>query len=243
MLAETSGSTPLTSAATAPLMFPTLTAAQIARVACHGVIRPITRGEVLIESGQRNVPFFVVKSGAIDVIHPSDLGDTLVAVVHAHRFTGDISMILGRPALMRLRVSEPGEVIQLTRDEMHALIQTDADMSDVLMTALIYRRIELVAQGIGDALLIGSAPSGSTLRIRTFLTRNGHPFKYLDLDRDGDVRTLLDRFRVDPADIPVLICRGEAVLKNPSNQIIADRLGFNERIDDVHLRDVVIVGA
>jgi thioredoxin reductase (NADPH) len=143
MLTETSHSTPLTSAATASLMFPTLTVAQIARIATHGVIRPITRGEVLIESGQRNVPFFVVTAGEIEVIRPSGLGDLLVAVVHAHRFTGDISMILGRPALMRLRVSESGEVVQLTRDEMHALIQTDAEMSEVLMKALIYRRIEL----------------------------------------------------------------------------------------------------
>jgi len=224
-------------------MFPTLTAAQIERIASHGLIRQITRGEVLIESGQRNVPFFVVKAGEIEVIRPSSLGDVLVAVVQAHRFTGDISMILGRPALMRLRVSEPGEVVQLTRDEMHTLIQTDAEMSDVLMKALIYRRIELVAQGIGDALLIGCAHSAATLRIRTFLTRNGHPFKYLDLDRDPDVGNLLDRFGVDPAEIPVLVCRGEAVLKNPSNQTIAERLGFNERIDQVHLRDVVIVGA
>jgi len=207
------------------------------------VMRVMSAIRLLIESGQRNVPFFVVKAGEIEVIHPSDVGDTLLATVHAHRFTGDISMILGRPALMRLRVSEPGEVVQLTRDEMHALIQTDAELSDVLMTALIYRRIELIAQGIGDALLIGSAHSAATLRIRTFLTRNGHPFKYVDLDRDPDVRNLLDRFGVDPSDIPVLICRGEALLKNPSNQTIADRLGFNERIDDVHLRDVVIVGA
>jgi thioredoxin reductase (NADPH) len=243
MLTETSRLTPLTSAATASLMFPTLSAPQIARIASHGVIRPITRGEVLIESGQRNVPFFVVKAGEIEVVHPSHLGDTVIATVHAHRFTGDISMILDRPALMRLRVSESGEVVQVTRDEMHALIQTDAEISDVLMTAFIYRRIEVIAHGIGDALLIGSAHSAATLRIRTFLTRNGHPFKYLDLDRDPDVRNLLDRFGLDPTDIPVLICRGEAVLKNPSNQTIADRLRFNERIDDVHLRDVVIVGA
>ena len=144
---------------------------------------------------------------------------------------------------MRLRVSESGEVVQLTRDQMHALIQTDAEMGEVLMKALIYRRTELVAQGIGDALLIGSARSAATLRIKAFLTRNGHPFKYLDLDRDADVRDLLDRFRVDPAELPVMICRGEAVLKNPSNQEIAERLGFNERIDQAHLRDVVIVGA
>ena len=243
MLTETSRAAPLVSAATAPLLFPTLTAAQIARIAFHGVVRPITRGEVLIESGQTNVPFFVVNAGEIEVIRPSGLGDLLVAVVDAHRFTGDISMILGRPALMRLRVSQSGEVVQLTRDGMHALSQADAEMSEVLMKALIYRRIEMVAQGIGDALLIGSAHSAATLRIRAFLTRNGHPFQYLDLDRDADVRNLLDRFHVDPAEIPVLICRGEAVLKNPSNQTIADRLGFNDRIDQVHLRDVVIVGA
>jgi thioredoxin reductase (NADPH) len=184
-----------------------------------------------------------VKAGEIEVIRPSGHGDFLLAVVQAHQFTGDISMILGRPALMRLRVSESGEVVQLTRDQMHALIQTDAEISEVLMTALIYRRVELVAQGIGDVLLIGSAHSAATLRIKAFLTRNDHPFKYLDLDRDADVRDLLDRFRVDPGELPVLICRGEAVLKNPGNQEIADCLGFNGRIDQAHQRDVVIVGA
>ena len=242
-MTETIRSTPLTSAPDAALLFPTLTSAQIARIASHGVTRPITRGEVLIEGGQTDVPFFVLKAGEIEVIRPSGLGDLLVAVLGPAQFTGDISMILGRPAQMRLSVSESGEVVQLTRDQMHALIQTDAEISEVLMRALIHRRIALVAQGIGDALLIGSGRSAATLRIKEFLTRNGHPFKYLDLDRDADVQDLLDRFHVDRAEVPVLICRGAAVLKRPSNQEIADRLGFNERIDQNHLRDVVIVGA
>jgi thioredoxin reductase (NADPH) len=224
-------------------MFPMLSAAQIARIAVHGVVRPIARGEVLIESGQPDVPFFVVRAGEIEIIRPSALGDLVIAFHRPGQFTGEVSMLLGRPAMMRVRASESGEVIQLTRDQLHALIQTDAEMSEVLMKALIHRRVELVAQGIGDALLIGSARSAATLRIRAFLTRNNHPFKYLDLDRDTDVRALLDHFHVEPAEIPVLICRGEAVLKNPSNQAIADGLGFNERIDRVHLRDVVIVGA
>src|SRR5262245_7431211 len=224
-------------------MFPALDFAQIARIAAHGLIRHTTRGEVLIESGQTNVPFFVVKAGEIEVIRPSGLGDLLIAIVRANQFTGDISMILGRPALMRLRVGEPGEVVQLSRDQMHALIQADAEISEVLMTALIYRRIELVTQGIGDVLLIGSAQSAATLRIKAFLTRNGHPFKYLDIDRDADVRDVLDRFRVDCGELPVVICRGEAVLKNPANQDIADALGFNGGIDHAHQRDVVIVGA
>jgi len=116
-------------------------------------------------------------------------------------------------------------------------------MSEALMKAFISRRIELVTRGIGDVLLIGSAHSAATFRIKVFLTRNGHPFKYHDIDRDADVRNLLDRFRVDCGELPVLICRGGAVLKNPANQEIAQCLGFNERIDQAQQRDVVIVGA
>jgi thioredoxin reductase (NADPH) len=240
---ETARSTLLSSAANAALMFPVLSSAQIARIASHGVIRAITRGEVLIEGGQTNVPFFVLNAGEIEVIRPSALDEILVAIVGPAQFTGDISMILGRPAQMRLRVRNSGEVVQLTRDQMLALIQTDAEISEVLMRTLIHRRVAVIAHGIGDVLLIGSVGSGATLRIKQFLTRNGHPFKYLDLDRDADVRQLLDRFHVEPSEIPVVICRGEVVLKNPSNQEIADCLGFNKGIDYTHRRDVVIVGA
>jgi thioredoxin reductase (NADPH) len=240
---ESAHSTLLSSGPNAALLFPELSAAQIARIASHGVIRPITRGEVLIEGGQTNVPFFVLKAGEIEVIRPSALDEILIATVRPTQFTGDISMILGRPAQMRLRVRTSGEVVRLTGDQMHALIQNDAEISEVLMSAFIHRRVTVIAQGIGDVLLIGSVGSGATLRIKQFLTRNGHPYKYLDLDRDADVRQLLDRFRVEPAEIPVVICRGEAVLKNPSNQEIADCLGFNIGIDHTHRRDVVIVGA
>jgi thioredoxin reductase (NADPH) len=235
-------STPLTSAPDAALMFPTLTSAQITRIASHGITRSVTQGDVLIEGGQTDVPFFVLKAGEIEVIRPSGLGDMLIAVLRPSQFTGDVSMILGRPAQMRLSVSSSGEVVQLSRDQMHALIQTDAEISEVLMGALIHRRIAMVAEGIGDALLIGSGRSAATLRIKEFLTRNGHPFKYLDLDRDLDVQDLLDRFHVDRVEVPFLICRGAVVLKRPSNQEIADRLSFNARIDKNHLRDVVIVG-
>jgi hypothetical protein len=199
-------------------MFPKLTSAQIARIATHGVTRQITRGEVLVEDGQTDVPFFVVKAGEIEIIRPSGLGDLLVAVDGPGQFTGEVSMLLGRRALMRVQVGESGEVIQLTRDQMHALIQTDAEVGEIVMKALIYRRTELVAQGIGDVLLIGVVRSAATLRIKEFLTRNGHPFEYLDLDRDAGVQDLLDRFQVNPSELPVLICRGEAVLKNPTNR-------------------------
>src|SRR5262245_4254730 len=111
------------------------------------------------------------------------------------------------------------------------------------MRAFVLRRIELIAGGYGDVVLIGSMHCAGTLRVKEFLTRNGHPFHYIDLDRDADAQDLLDRFHVTAADLPVLICRGDAVLRNPSNQQIADCLGFNDSIDRTHVSDLVIVGA
>src|SRR6185436_19739382 len=128
-------------------------------------------------------------------------------------------------------------------EQLRGLWQTDAEISEILMRAYIYRRLELTAHGMGDVVLIGSMHSAATLRIKEFLTRNGHPFGYLDLDRDADAQDLLDRFHVADNEIPVLICRGDAVLRNPSNQEIADCLGFNQSIDQTHVRDVIVVGA
>ncbi|HXV83478.1 MAG TPA: FAD-dependent oxidoreductase, partial [Candidatus Binatia bacterium] len=116
-------------------------------------------------------------------------------------------------------------------------------LSELVMRAFILRRVELIAHGLGDVVLVGSNHCSGTLRVKEFLIRNGHPYAYIDLDRDNDVQVLLDRFHVTHGDVPVLICRGETVLRNPTNQQIADCLGFNELIDQTQIRDVVIVGA
>jgi thioredoxin reductase (NADPH) len=224
-------------------MFPTLSAEHIAHLATHGVLRPIARGQVLIEAGDAVVPFFIVRSGKIEVIRPSKRGDTLVAVHGPGKFTGEANMIIGRRSLTRARVAESGEVIELTREQLLGVVQTDAAISEILMRAFIYRRLDLAAHGIGDVVLVGSDFSAETLRIREFLTRNGHPFTYIDLDRDAEVQDLLDHLHVAATDIPVLICREVDVLRNPTSQEIADCLGFNEAIDQAHVRDVVIVGA
>jgi thioredoxin reductase (NADPH) len=111
------------------------------------------------------------------------------------------------------------------------------------MRAFILRRVALIAGGFGDATLIGSAHSAGTLRLQAFLTRNGHPYTYVDVDRDADVQALLDRFHVGVGDVPIVICRGEIVLKNPSNEAVADCFGLNVAIDPGRVRDVVVVGA
>ena len=103
--------------------------------------------------------------------------------------------------------------------------------------------MELIAAGVGDIILIGSTYSADTLRIKEFLMRNGHPNSYIDLERDPDVQNLLDSFQISANEIPVLICGGQLVLRNPSNQQIADCLGFNESIDQTQVRDLVVIGA
>jgi thioredoxin reductase (NADPH) len=140
-------------------------------------------------------------------------------------------------------VREPGEVIELDREHLLALVQTDSELSEVIMRAFILRRVELIAHGFGDVVLIGSSHCVGTLRVKEFLTRNGHPYTYVDLDRDSDVQGLLDRFHITAQDVPVLICRGELVLRRPTNREIAECLGFNATIDATLLRDLVIVGA
>jgi thioredoxin reductase (NADPH) len=213
------------------------------RISTHGRRRAIRAGEVLVEVGDKAVPFFVVASGAIQILRPSGGIDTLIVTHRPGEFLGEGNMIAGRRALIRALVSEPGEVLELDRQQLLALVQTDAELSDIIMRAFILRRAQLIANGFGDVVVIGSAHCAGTLRVKEFLVRNGHPFAYIDLDHDAAAQELLDRFHVTAADVPVLICRGDAVLRNPSNRQIADCLEFNEAIDQTHVRDLVIVGA
>ena len=223
--------------------FPVLTAAQIARVAAHGRRRPMARGEVVLEAGSHALPFFVVLSGALEIVSQERDGDRIIVTHHAGQFTGEVNMLSGRRALFTARGAEPGELIELDRDSLLGLVQTDADLSEVFMRAFILRRVKLITAGIGDVVLLGSDHSPATLRIKEFLTRNGHPYATIDLDREEGVQELLDRFHVAITDIPVLICRGQTVLRNPSNQDIADCLGFNDAIDQSTVRDLVVIGA
>jgi thioredoxin reductase (NADPH) len=142
-----------------------------------------------------------------------------------------------------MRAGEILEVIQLPRDRLLALVQTDGEFSEILMRAFILRRAELQAQGIADVTLVGSSHSADTLRIKELLTRNGHPYTYLDLERDAEVQGLLDRFRISAAGTPVVICRGETVLRNPTTEKIANCLGFNLALGQTQVRDLVITGA
>src|SRR2546422_1550229 len=224
-------------------LFPTLTGAQMARIAARGRRRAIARGEVLVEVGDHDVPFFVVVSGEVQALRPTGGTEILIVAHGPGQFSGEANMITGRRAMGRLRASEPGEVIQLEREQLLALIQTDAELSEILMRAFMLRRLELIAHDFGDVVVIGSTHCAGTLRVKEFLTRNGHPFHSIDLDRDADAQAVLDQFHVSAGDVPVVICGADAVLRNPGNAQIADCLGFNDAIDQSRVSDLVIVGA
>ena len=141
-------------------MFPRLTAAQIERIAAHGHVRPIQRGELLVEAGKNAVPFFVVLTGEIEMVRPSGTTETLVAVHGPGQFTGEINMLSGRPALVRGRASQPGEVIELDHQQLLALVQTDSEIGELIMRAFIILPMALEMWWSSDRI-IAPAHSGS----------------------------------------------------------------------------------
>ncbi|MGC1758503.1 MAG: FAD-dependent oxidoreductase [Candidatus Cybelea sp.] len=224
-------------------VFPTLSDAQIDRIKARGRVRVVSPDEVLIEQGQATVPFFVNLSSELEAVRPTELGKRVITLSGRGQFTGEINTLSGRQTMFRIKASKPGEVIELDRHQMMALVQGDAEIGEIVVRAFILRRAGLVSGHIGDVVLVGSAHSADTLRLKEFLMRNGHPYAYLDLERDTDAEQLMTSFNIVASDIPVVICRGKNALRNPSNRELADCLGFNESIDEARVRDVVVIGA
>jgi thioredoxin reductase (NADPH) len=223
--------------------FPVLTAAQIDRVLPLGKVRKVQTGEVLFEPGDTNVPFFVLLSGGMEIVQPDLTGERPIATHARGEFTGEMTMISGQRCLVLGRTTEPGELLELTNDGLRSLIAKDAELSEIFMRAFILRRLELIRRGQGNFILMGSRHSAKTLQLREFLSRNGHPYTYVDLDADKTSQELLDRFEIKLDEIPVVICNKHGVLRNPTVQKLADGLGFNSGIDESQLRDLIIVGA
>lgn len=224
-------------------IFPRLTQQQVARVAVRGRIRATSPAEILISAGDRAPAFFVVLSGRVEITQPGPREETLVVTYGPGQFTGEANMLTGRGSLLQARVILGGEVIELERERMLELVQRDAEIGEILMRAFILRRVRLVARGLGDVVLLGSRHCAGTLRLKGFLGRNSHPYSFVDLDSERDVQELFDRFHVSHADVPVVICRGQRVLRNPTDAQIAECLGLNEPIAADHTLDVVVVGA
>lgn len=224
-------------------MFPVLTDAQIARLRSIGQVRHVDAGEVLFQPGDVNVPFFVLLSGRMEIVQPGFHGEQPITTHDRGEFTGEVSMISGQRCLVLGRVTESGDFLQLNSDELRSVIAQDAELSETLMRAFILRRLTLITKNFGNVILLGSRHSANTLHLREFLSRNGYPHTYVDLDTDKTSQELLDHFAVTVEEIPVVICNARNVLRNPTTQEVADCLGLNTGIDGAQVRDLIIVGA
>jgi thioredoxin reductase (NADPH) len=224
-------------------MFPKLGEQQIARLEPFGRRRVVTAGELIFDEGEQKRAFFILISGRLEVVSPTQLGETLITMHEPGEFTGELDMLVGRRSLVRARAATDTEVLEIPIDALRRIVRTDTELSEIFLRAFLLRRAYLIAHSAGDLVLIGSSHSADTLRLRSFLTRNGQPYTYLDVERDPSVQVLLDHFQFQPGDIPVLTCRRQHALRNPSNSEVAAGLGFNDGIDKGRIHDVIVVGA
>src|SRR5690348_12417458 len=207
--------------------FPVLTPAQIDRIRPVAKVRTVQQGDILFEPGDTEIPFYVLLSGSMEIVQPDLSGERMIAAHDPGEFTGEMTMISGQRALVRGRVTTAGDFLEVSAEGLRALIARDAELSEIFMRAFILRRVALIRSGYGNIILMGSRYSAQTLHLREFLSRNGHPYTYVDLDTDKTSQELLDRFQVRPEEIPVVICHGRSVMRNPSVQGLVDCLGLN----------------
>jgi thioredoxin reductase (NADPH) len=224
-------------------IFPVLTEAQLQRISRFGTRRAVKDGEILFTQGDDRAHFFVILRGALDVVQPQGGVETLIVRHEPGNFTGETAMLAGRRALATGRFRGDGEVVDIPPEGLRNLIVADAELSELLMRAFILRRVALINNHFGDAVVVGSRHCPRTQALREFLERNSHPYAYLDVEQDEGARVLVERFQIGPREIPVLICRGTRLLKVPSNEEVAECLGLNAGITCTAVRDVVVVGA
>ena len=223
--------------------FPLLTAAQIDRLRPYGKVRKVQAGEALFQAGDSNVPVYVILSGGLDILQPCPKDQHPVVSHVPGSISGEFAVISGQRALLHGRVRESGEFLEIAPSDFRAIVSKDVELGEIILRAFLLRRIALISGGMSNIVLLGSMHSANTLHLREFLSRNGYPYRYIDLDTDEHSQSILDHFEVKMEEIPVVVCNGRSVLRNPSITELADCVGMNINIDESQVRDLIVVGA
>jgi thioredoxin reductase (NADPH) len=225
------------------LLFPKLSDRLLALLERHGRRQSIPAGSVVVAQGQQHAGFIVVLRGAIDVIRREDDVAKVVSTFGPREFGGEFSTLGKGRSIIEARAREDTEALVLEAPELRAVLASDSELNDLVTRALIERRLRMIRYGFGGVRLIGSRHSADTLRLREFLTRNSHPYVYLDVEDDAETASLLERLHIRPEEVPIVIWTGTQVLRNPSNRAVAECLGFSGEISGDRLYDFAIVGA
>jgi thioredoxin reductase (NADPH) len=225
-------------------MFPVLEASEIARVRRFGVVRSYAAGEPLAKVGEVGHGLTIILAGKVDVTQHDESGRRAPIVTHGPgAFMGELAQLAGRRALVDAHALEPVEALVIPPDRLRALLIADAELGERIMRALILRRVGLLEVGAGGPVIVGRADSGDVLRLEGFLARNGHPRQRLNPDTDPEAKALIERFNVDPGQLPIVLCPGGQLLRNPSEIELARCIGLVGPIDPDQIYDVAIVGA
>jgi thioredoxin reductase (NADPH) len=220
---------------------PTLNREHIDRIRSVALLRSVRTGDVLYEPSCPDVPLFVVLDGTVSISRTGE-DEKILAVREPGQFTGEMSVISGSRSLLKARVTKDGAVLELSREKVLSLMVKDTELGDILMGAFVARRLLMIQLGEGNVVLFGTRSSARTLALREFLTRNGHPFTYVDIDTDSCAGELMEKLAVRSGEIPVLYCNRRYVLRNPSIAELAACLDLNINIAK-GVRDVLVIGA
>ncbi len=224
--------------------FPRLDADTAARIATYGEEEDIAQGTVIFERGQRSIDFFLILAGEIEIFEIDEHGQPQVVTVHhVNQFTGELHLLNGRETLVSARAVADTHVVRIKPAAFRRLISAEPDIAEVILRALILRRVGSLKHSRGAISVIGSGHGGDTLRVQRFLSRNAYPFRLLDIDVDPHARDLVDNQELAPNQFPVVLSPGKPAMFNPSNAVLADALGLAEKIDATHVHDLAVVGA
>jgi thioredoxin reductase (NADPH) len=219
---------------------PTLGREHIDRIRSVAQLRPVCRGEVLYEPSCPDVPLFIVLDGTVSISRTGE-DEKILAVRESGQFTGEMSVISGSRSLLKAWVTKDGAVLELTREKVLSLMAKDTELGDIFMEAFVARRLLMIQLGEGNVTLFGTRSSARTLALREFLTRNGHPFSYIDIDTDSCAGELMEKLAVRNSEIPVVYCNRRYVLRDPSIVELAACLDLNINVDK-GVRDLLVIG-
>jgi thioredoxin reductase (NADPH) len=223
--------------------FPTLTSKDLAALSARGHPRQVRAGEVLFAEGERNRSFFVVLEGSIEIVGHSKGVAQVVAVHHPGQFSGDIDMLSGRAILVTGRAAEDGRVIELSNPELRRAVDELPDLGKILVTAFLTRRTLLLDADFDGVTILGSRFSPDAHRLRDFATRNGVPFRWIDLDTDEQADALLRQFNIPASATPIVLGSDGEWVSNPSIVDFARCMGLEATLEPDHVYDLVVVGA
>ncbi|MBV9883177.1 MAG: FAD-dependent oxidoreductase [Sphingomonadaceae bacterium] len=224
-------------------MFPTLTDAEMARLRRFGTPHRFAKGEMLARVGERGHGLILILSGEVEVRQRDEHGASPIVVHRKGSFMGELAQLSGRPSLVEAEALSDVEAVEIPPERLRALLVAEAELGERIMRALILRRVGLLETGAGGPVIVGHAEQPDVLRLANFLRRNGHPFQLLSPDTDSCAQTLIERFEVVPEELPIVLCPGGQLLRNPDEGALARCIGLVGPIDPERLFDLVVIGA